>query len=82
MAELLGERRRLFGNCRSRAGARSGPGSHGCPCAPRPIITASAPERSSARTAFSNEVMSPLTTRGIEIASLTARTAAQSASPL
>ena len=41
------------------------PGNQGWPCAPRPIMTASAPDISSAVTAFSNEVMSPLTTSGI-----------------
>ena len=58
------------------------PGSQGWPCAPRPIITASAFDTSSACTAFSNEVMSPLTTSGREMASRTARIASQSASPL
>ena len=38
--------------------------------APRPIITASAPDMSSAVTAFSNEVMSPLTMSGTVTASL------------
>src|SRR5258708_6309782 len=38
-------------------------------------MTPSAPDISSADTAFSNEVISPLTTSGIVIASLTARTA-------
>ena len=42
-------------------------------------MTASAPDISSAVTASSNEVMSPLTTSGMPIASLTARTAPQSA---
>ena len=48
----------------------------------RPIITASAPDGSIAQTgAISAHRMSPLTTSGTEIASLTARTAAQSAAP-
>src|SRR5438067_2226712 len=41
------------------------PGNHGWPRAPRPTMTASAPDISSADTAFSNVVMSPLTTNGM-----------------
>ena len=45
-------------------------------------MTTSAPEARSAASASSKLRMSPLTTSGIETASLTARTAAQSAVPL
>ena len=52
VVELLGQRRRGFGDRRSRAGAPIWPGNQGWPCAPRPIMTASAPDISSAVTAF------------------------------
>ena len=82
MAELLGERRARSRPRRSRAGARSGRAARAAP-ARRGRSSRHRRRISRARcTAFSNEVISPLTTSGIEIASLTARTAAQSASPL
>ena len=47
-SQLLVERRARRAARRSRDSARDRPGNHGRPCAPRPTITASAPDASSA----------------------------------
>ena len=49
--------------------------------AARPIITASAPDCSSAARAEAAPTMSPLTITGMDTAAFTARTADQSATP-
>src|SRR3569623_1099510 len=56
--------------------------SHGRPYDPRPIITPSAPDCSSAASASSGEQKSPLTITGTFTACLTERTQRHSASPL
>ena len=58
------------------------PISQGRPSAARPIITPSAPDAASMASASAAVSQSPLATSGVEIASRTARMAAQSARPL
>src|SRR5690554_2302381 len=58
------------------------PTRQGCPCAPRPSITAAAPDKCKASRAASRSTMSPLTTTGTSTASTTARTSSQRALPL
>ena len=79
----VGQRRALrrVGDRRAPSAAAIAASSHGLPCAPRPIITPSAPLAASAARAVAMSTISPFTTTGTPTASLTARTAAQSARP-
>src|ERR1700722_18333359 len=85
--ERAGERE-LSGKRRRRFAAAGGEVTRELARKPRPPLRAtsnhhaSAPEAASAASASSKPSMSPLTTTGTETASLTLRTAAQSARPL